>query len=345
MPRKPDISVNQRASAANSGDVASSTWNSLGKALTPVQWDWPAWLPRGFLTILASEPGAGKSLLALHLAARYLHDPDDSPLAWPDGEPAGCPSGKIIWCESEAAHALNVQRARRFNLDLSRVLVPLKNPLHNFSLDNPDHYGALLHHARRDDVHFVVLDSLRGLHTGGRRGPSLSQILTQLADLARIAAIPVLLTHHLRKRTTLDRDGRPTVDRLLGASTISQTARVIWILDRPDPYQPEHRRLSVAKNNLDRPAPPLGMTIDDHGLHFGPPPEPPNAQSELDRACDFLRDLLANGPLPFKEIEQHYRAAGIAPGTIRRAKTQLRIPSIRLPGKTQWYWTLPGENT
>lgn len=322
-----------------------STWKSLGKALTPVPWDWPAWLPRGFLTILASQPGAGKSLLALHLAARYLRDPDGDPLAWPDGEPVQCPAGKIIWCESEAAHALNVQRARRFNLDLSRILVPLKNPLRNFSLNDPDHYAALLHHARRDDVHFVVLDSLRGLHTATRHGPSLSQILTRLADIARVAVLPILLIHHLRKRAALDSDGQPTVDSLLGASTIAQTARVIWALDRPDPYHPQQRRLSVIKNNLAPSAPPLGMTIDNDGLHFGPPPQPPTIHSELDRACHFLRDLLAPGPLPYKEIEQQSHAAGFATPTIRRAKKQLGIPSIRLPGKAQWHWTLPGENT
>ena len=57
-----------------------STWDNLGNILAPIGWDWPGWLPRGFLTILASEPGAGKSLLCLHLAATYIEN-----RPWPDG--------------------------------------------------------------------------------------------------------------------------------------------------------------------------------------------------------------------------------------------------------------------
>ncbi|MCI0726797.1 MAG: AAA family ATPase, partial [Chloroflexi bacterium] len=52
--------------------LPASSWADLDERLDPVQWDWPGWLPRGFLTILAGEPGTGKSLLCLRLAACYL---------------------------------------------------------------------------------------------------------------------------------------------------------------------------------------------------------------------------------------------------------------------------------
>jgi AAA domain len=47
----------------------------------PVQWLWPDRIPQGGLTVLAGEPGLGKSLLSLWLASRLARDPDD-----PEGE-------------------------------------------------------------------------------------------------------------------------------------------------------------------------------------------------------------------------------------------------------------------
>lgn len=63
-----------------------TTWLHLHKSLAPIQWRWPHWLPCGFITVLAAEPGAGKSLLCLHLAA-LLHSARRPAPTWPDGAP------------------------------------------------------------------------------------------------------------------------------------------------------------------------------------------------------------------------------------------------------------------
>lgn len=331
-----------------------SSWAALSKALKPIRWDWPGWLPRGFLVILASEPGVGKSMLCLRLAASYLDG-----LPWPDGAPfmnnsadgagdseraAGDPErATIVWCESEAGHALNLQRARRWGLDLSRVLTPLDNPLYNFTLDDPRHSHTLLRLARRDDVRLVVLDSLRGLRSARRDRASTNQLLSSLADIARIGGKPVLLTHHLRKGVTLDAHGRLTIDSLLGSAAIPQSARVIWALDTPDPADPQNRRLSVIKNNLALPPDPIGMRVGDQGVRFGPPPEPPSPNRELDRAIDFLQEQLAGGPMLSRLLKRKYRKAGLSERTINRAKKRLAIDSFRPSGQPYWFWALPDK--
>jgi hypothetical protein len=63
-------------------------------------------------------------------------------------------------------------------------------------------------------------------------------IVSLLALMARGTGKPVLLTHHLRKRTSADRNGRITPERLHGSSVISQIARVIWTIDVPNPAEP-----------------------------------------------------------------------------------------------------------
>jgi hypothetical protein len=343
-----------------SHDPTPSAWDTLGRILPTIPWDWPGWLPRGFLTILAGQSGAGKSLIALRIAASYL---DRRP--WPDGtrppavaalpDPATPPDSpgspcrspcRILWCEGEDGHALNIERARRLGLNLDQILAPLPNPLHSFKLDDPAHAHALRHLSLRPDIRLVILDSLRGIQARPDRPNSALTAVVQLAEIAHTAGKPFLLTHHLRRRPTLDHTGRPTLDSLHGSPLIAQAARVIWAIDTPDFTRPNHRRLSVIKNNLTPLPPPVGFTIVDRGprglgIHFGPPPIAPANLSELDRAIICLRDYLAPGPKAFWEARSHYLDHGISDRTARRAKALLGVTSIRPPGQDEWYWSLP----
>lgn len=45
----------------------------------------------------------------------------------------------------------------------------------------------------------------------------------------------------------------------------------------------------------------------------------------LDEAKDFLRDLLSDGPMPATDVHAERKSAGIALGTVRRAKKDLGI--------------------
>jgi len=50
-------------------------------ARRPVNWLWPGRVPSGKLTLVAGDPGLGKSLVALDIAARVTRG-----LPWPDSE-------------------------------------------------------------------------------------------------------------------------------------------------------------------------------------------------------------------------------------------------------------------
>jgi len=323
------------------GAAGPSAWTPLDRGLGPIHWDWPGWLPRGFLTILAGDPGAGKSLLCLHLVAVYLNRH-----GWPDGAPFGTPAAAtgppatVIWGETESSHALNLQRARDWHLDLERILSPVPNILRNLSLDHPHQVNRLLVLAQREDVRLIIVDSLRGLRSNSKKPASLSYLLTVLTEIARIAGKPIVLTHHLRKsgyRTAAP----PSLGHLVGPGVVGQTPRVIWGLDIPDPARPHYRRLSVIKNNLTPFPAPLGFRIAGDGLHFGPPPEPPRPDTERERAYTFLHEQLKGGPLPALTLYERAAAAGLSRRTLRRAKKALGIRSIRPPGETRWHWEFP----
>ena len=65
--------------------------------------------------------------------------------------------------------------------------------------------------------------------------------------------------------------------------------------------------------------------------------------SALEDAKDFLRELLAHGELPQKQIQEDAKGASHSWATVRRAKTQLNIVSSKSKLDGRWYWKLPSN--
>jgi hypothetical protein len=316
-----------------------STWADMAGVLGPVQWAWDRWLAVGFLTMIAAGLELGKSNLALRIAACYLRgDP------WPDGSPFTNPLAKVLWCETEAGQAMNLDRAKRWRLPLDRIVTPFEDPLADVDLDDPDQRLAVADAAARDDVGYVVVDSLSGRSARDERGAAFGEVTGWLASVARDIGKPTSLTHHLRKRTPFDLDPKVevTLEMVRGSTAVAQTCRTIWALSQPDPTS-DWRRLTQIKNNLaPKPSQPIGMRITKTGeVEFGPAPEPPRTETATDRASDFLRGLLAKRPVPADTVFAEAKAAGLSIPTVNRAKSKLGIVSIKPEGV--WHWSLPAH--
>ena len=311
-----------------------ATWADLDQVIGPIEWEWKGWLPRGLLTILAGEPGAGKSALALCLAGCFLRgDP------WPDGSEYTGELGAVLWCEAEAAQAINLERAKAWKLPLDRLLTPFENPLQDVQLDDPEHLAAVSALAKRPDVRLVIVDSLRGAHSRDENSSESIFLVKWLAQLARDTGKTIILTHHLRKRGLLDSDQRVNLERLRGSSAIVQTARLVWAVDAPDPNDEALKRLSVIKNNLARFSEPLGLRVDEKGVTFSDAPTPPKVVTILDQAIEALKTLLDSGPLSYTDLAAGLEGLGISEPTARRAKKHLGIVSLK--GADGWSWSLP----
>jgi hypothetical protein len=63
-------------------------------------------------------------------------------------------------------------------------------------------------------------------------------------------------------------------------------------------------------------------------------------RSGTDEAVDFLRDELANGPRPVKEIQAEARAAGISDKMLRSARERLGIRPQKGGFRDGWTWGL-----
>lgn len=310
------------------------SWEDMEAILGPIEWAWDRWLPKGMLTILASESGIGKSALALRICASFLIG-----LEWPDGKPYKDDVGKVLWIEAEAAQAINLERAQNWNMPISNILTPLAHPLDDVILDDPKHKKAIEEATYRDDVLFVVVDSLRGAAGGDENKSEFIGTVKWLAELARDTGKPILLVHHLRKRTIFDGGNGPNLNMLRGSSAIVQPARVIWAIDTPDQNNKTMKRLQVIKNNLGPFPEAIGMQISVSGVKFGDAPETPRSTTVVDQAGDLLLSLLSKEPKRSTELQEEFDAAGISWQSAKRAKKRMSIVAKRRGN--QWYWSLP----
>lgn len=334
-------SSNGNGSAGATGTPAKySTWGDIDAMLGPITWVWPGWLPAGMLTIIAAEPGVGKSALCLRIAQTLIGNRID----WPDGKLFDGGDGRVVWAESESGQAINLERAKAWKIDTSRIIQP-GLPLEDFRLDDDAKMAALIDLAHLSDVRAVIIDSLRGANSRNENDSDVIGLVMQLSQLARDTNKPIILTHHLRKRGLLDGPDGPNLDRLRGSSAIVQPARVVWTLDTPDPQDKETRRLAQAKNNLARTPQPLGLTISEHGVLFVDAPEPPRTVSRQEQAINFLLATLADGALPADEVYEQAQLAGHSKSTLDRAKTKIGVVSFKNGmGSGGWQWGLPAKN-
>jgi len=318
----------------DSEGYSPKSYKDLRNSLQPIEWEWKDWLPRGFLTIIAGESGAGKSAVSLRLGACFT-----DALPWPDGTPC-TNNGHILWCETEASQSVNLDRITKWGISVEKILIPTDNPLEDINLDNPSHRKLILKAASQPGVKALFFDSLSGGHKRDENSTRMLELVKFLAALARDRNIPVILIHHLRKKGHLD-DNTVEMDRLRGSSSILQSARVIWALDDPDSSS-GNKRLRVIKSNLGDKPNPIGYRVDENGVHFGNTPMLISKISAAEEAANFLRSILQDGPVNAQEIYKTADEFGIQKRTLNAAKSILGISSEKEREKNgKWLWELP----
>lgn len=230
-----------------------NTWSDLRRRYQDVSWLVPGWLPNGYVTMLAADPGVGKSLLALSVCQQILTG--DS--FW-DGhylpKPDPIRLQRVLWIEAEAGEPFHMARAERLGINPLQIIEPrLTNtegatPSLTSTADR-ELISDILHHP---DVVFAVVDSLSAASAGVDENSSAAgQSVAWLAEQARNTNKPILVIHHMNKSAMRTRGSAPPgLADIRGSTAISQHARVIWTLDNPSEQEPSIIRLACAKSNL-----------------------------------------------------------------------------------------------
>jgi hypothetical protein len=317
-----------------------------------VAWLWPARVPLGKLTILDGDPGLGKSVLTMDLAARL-----SAGLTMPDGTPCAASGVVVLNAEDGLADTI-LPRLVAAGGDPERVLaltaVPDGEAERLPSL--PNDLGYLRTSVRQMAAKLVIVDPIMaflGGEVNAHRDQDCRRALHPLAAMAEETGAAVLVIRHLNKLA----GGNPLY-RGGGSIGIIGAARS-GLLVAKDPDNPDRRILASTKCNLAKLPPSLAYDLtpgDDGALRVGWMGESPQTAESLlaasrddeDRdavqdAVEVLRSILEGGPVPSEEVKKEARQAGIAERTLLRAKSILGVRSrkVGFTGKGSWQWSLP----
>lgn len=322
-----------------------------------IEWLWHERIPAGMLTILDGDPGLGKSMLTLDLAARVS---TGRPMP---GETTARPPRGVVVLSAEDDPARTIRpRLDAAGADCRLIaIVSIAEP--DGTLRAPtigrDDLAAVEEAIRHVDAALLVVDPLMAYLPDGvnaNRDHDVRRALVALSDLAARTGAAIVVVRHLRKTAA---DGNPLY-RGGGSIGIIGAARAGLLVARdPDDPSGQRRIVAATKQNLAPEPPALAFTLEvpagadhprlawhgvtDHrAVDLLRVPDAGDAAPERREAEQFLAALLAAGPVAARQVEAEAAEAGIAWRTVQRAKASLGVRSVRPDGFTgPWAWALP----
>ncbi len=314
-----------------------------------VNWLWPNRIPLGALTVLDGDPGNGKSLCALEIAARVSRG---RPL--PGEREFTAPGGVVILSAEDSLSHVIKPRLRAADADMSRVIaLPYSADFQGQATFSrlPNDIPVLGAAIKRVAAKLVVFDVLVAYVPTTLSTKSDQDVRLALAPLAEMAdrlEVAVLLIRHLNKAP-----GGNALYRGGGSIGIIGAARSGLLL-AADPQSPDTRVLAVIKSNLGVPAPSLNFRIatadgvphiewcgtSTHSAEtlLAPPPTAED-KSAVAEAREFLAEELKDGAREAVQMQQAAKRLNISDMTLRRAKGVLGVRSHKQGA--QWFWQLP----
>jgi hypothetical protein len=326
-----------------------------------VSWLWPGRIPRGKVTLLAGDPGLGKSFVTMDLAARVSRAG-----AWPDGPTTLRQPGSVLILSAEDDPADTIRpRIEAGGGDLSRVQVVESVRAadgRELGLDLSVDVTLLARHLETvERPRLIVIDPISA-YLGNVDSHNNAQVRGVLASLARLAmkhGPAIVCVTHLNKNP-----GGKAVYRTTGSLAFTAAARVVWQITRlpggTGGGDENARAMLLVKSNLATTRTGLAFTIEtepgtrDPKVRWAPTPlhldadaveeaAAPDEATALPEAVEFLRSYLSDGPMHASEITEIAQRAGISIGTLKRAKPVVGVRTRRAPGGGRdrpWVWAI-----
>lgn len=252
----------------------------------PVDWLWPERIPIGKVTLLVGDPGLGKSLVALDIAARV-----STGKPWPDQERGQEPGSQSEDLEHAATQTLAPNSS--FLAPSSVLLLNAEDDLSDTVLPRLEALGADCdrivaipsflgssrdgsvprdHELRRDlarlrslldtlpDCRLIVIDPISAYLSGnGNTSGEVRSLLVPLAELAHTRRLAIVAVSHLRKQQG------SAIHRTMGSLAFLTAARAAWVICE-DPANFERRLLLPVKSNLASRADGLAYTVESSAV-------------------------------------------------------------------------------
>src|SRR5215213_1767230 len=313
-----------------------------------IDWLWERRIPYRKLTMLDGDPAHGKSVIVAELAARVTTG-RGMPLHTGKVEAGGV---LLLAAEDGVADTI-LPRIVAAGGDPSRVLVLG----HDTPLWIPEDMHTVERGAERIGAKLIAVDPIMPFLGAGINSNTDKEVRTALSPLKHLAewiGAAVLIVRHLNKQ-----QGGSAMYRGAGSIAFSGAARQGLMVD-DHPREEGMKVLVGYKSNLSLPpdtmkykvvsAPsnPDVAAVEFHGIdtevssgdiaRSKPSTEERSAMAE---AIDFLREILAGGPVATKKVEKEAEDAGHSWATVKRAKDALKVKTEK--AGTAWMWRLPED--
>jgi putative DNA primase/helicase len=315
-------------------------------SIRQTDWLWPGWLAKGKFQILAGQAGIGKTQIAIDIASRITRG-----LPNPDG--SNCEVGSVLfWSGEDGVEDTLVPRIKQSGGDLEKFNIVHGSSEGGFDPAR-DLEAMVLDCTAIEDLRLIVFDPVVTVVTGDNN--QLNQVRRSLEPLVSLAALTntcVLGITHLSKNSS----GKSPLDRVSGSASWGAVPRLVWLASRGA----EENVLVRAKSNcgpidggfayslevrpldghpgLDVSAVRWGGVL--HGDAMSLIGHSERSLTKLSEAMEFLKEILAEDPIPSSEVRRLAQERGISWGTLRRAKTNLRIESDKSGMRGGWDWNL-----
>jgi hypothetical protein len=344
--------------------------------LENVSWIWPGHLAHGALELLAGDPDIGKSQVHMSYAASVTRG-----TPWPDGFPGSAPQ-RVLLVSAEDNYANTVSpRAVAAGVDLTR-LIYFKGLVRNGKQEIFLLSSGLLELEQilldYDDIGLVLIDPITaymGSPASGRfdshRATDVRSVLGPLKDMSERHQIAISAITHPPKGAKAS-----PLDSFIGSQAYIAAARIAHLcVPETEPGLAGAVRnagrvfFTQVKNNLGSKAATLAYHLDTKSIgfdRFGEPLRPAPyvlwegmidvtsaealaqaravAKTKVNLVHEFLRDILASGPVLQKVIVERGAAKKISLPQLRRARKAVGAVTFKRSGGnviSPWLWALP----
>ena len=304
-------------------------------AAEQVDWLWPSRVAIGKVTLIAGNPGLGKSFLTIDIAARVSRG-----RSWPDSPQQEQPAGGVVLLSAEDDLADTIRpRLNAHDADVQRIVAlrgingadAAGDYRRMFDLSRDlEHLSAAIDGV--ENCRLLIVDPISAYlgRTDSHKNSDVRAVLAPLAELASEKRVAVLAVSHLRKG-----EGQ-AIYRTMGSLAFVAAARACWVVTE-DPAVTRRRLLLPTKNNLAPDVQGLAFSIEPHGLSEGPavcweaepvaisadeammPKRSRPTHTARDEAAEWLRKELADGPQPAKQVIKAGIKVGFSKRTLHRA--------------------------
>jgi AAA domain-containing protein/TOTE conflict system primase-like protein len=318
-----------------------------------VEWVWQQKIPRSMLIVFSGNPDCGKTTVAIHIVACLT-----TGRAWPDGAINENEPSEVLMMIAEDDLSRTIKpRLMAAGANISKVhylkLVETRKGAtrveRRLALDTDI---ALLRETLKQypNIKLIVADPITGYlgNANMNKEQAIRAVLEPIKQLCEEVEVTFLALGHFNKRSDV-----ASIHRISGAVAMTGVPRAVWAFG-PDPDVKGEYLMTMVKGNLAKDKSGMRFRIVEKALDVvgGQPiiewlgkslkttddlvARKDPAERKLDKAIEFLREFLKDGPQLSNDVFAKGGEIGIGERTLWTAKETLGVKAKKEKG--QWYW-------